>query len=191
MTRAALSLVLVYSALVGHISAQQGSGQAGGDGPMVGAAAPDFALTAATRDGVQPKPVRLSELHGKTVVLAFFPKARTSGCTIQMSAYRDRYAELFRGGKDVVLLAISADDPAAQAAWAKDAGFPFTFLSDAKGEAGRLYDAWMPEHKLDKRSLFIVAPDGKISYRQVPFREVDATAYTELGQAIAAASPPR
>jgi peroxiredoxin Q/BCP len=153
--------------------------------PAVGQVAPDFSLTAATQQGVRPKPVRLSELRGKTVVLAFFPKARTSGCTIQMTAYRDRYAELFHGGKDVVLLAISADAPETQASWAKDAGFPFTFLSDAKGEAGQLYGAWLPERKLDKRSLFVVGPDGKISYTQVPFREVDAQAYTELGDAVA------
>jgi peroxiredoxin Q/BCP len=156
--------------------------------PTVGQVAPDFSLSAATRDGVRAKPVRLSELRGKTVVLAFFPKARTSGCTIQMTAYRDRYAELFHGGTDVVLLAISADPPEAQASWAKEAGFPFAFLSDANGDAGRLYGAWLPEHKLDKRSLFVVGPDGKISYTQVPFREVDAQAYAELGAAVAQAS---
>lgn len=103
-----------------------------------------------------------------------------------MNAYRDQYAKLFRGGKGVVLLAISADSANTLAAWAKDADYPFTFLSDSQGEAGKLYGAWLPDDRLDNRSLFIVGPDGKIAYRATPFREVDPTAYEELGAAVAA-----
>jgi peroxiredoxin len=102
-----------------------------------------------------------------------------------MDAYRDQYATLFHGGKDVVLLAISADPADTLAAWARDAGYPFRFLSDPGGEAGKLYGAWLPEHKLDNRSLFVVGPDGTIAYKATPFREVDPTAYTELGDALA------
>ncbi len=101
-----------------------------------------------------------------------------------MNAYRDQYATLFHGGKDVVLLAIGADVADTLAAWAKDANFPFTFLSDSKGAAGQLYGAWLPEHQLDNRSLFVVGPDGKIAYKATPFREVDPQAYTELGEAV-------
>lgn len=49
------------------------------EGPKVGDLAPDFTLTASTKDGVNPIPVRLSDFKGQTVVLAFFPKARTGG----------------------------------------------------------------------------------------------------------------
>jgi peroxiredoxin len=101
-----------------------------------------------------------------------------------MDAYRDQYATLFHGGKGVVLLAISADPADTLAAWAKDAGFPFTFLSDPRGEAGQLYGAWLPDHQLDNRSLFVVGPDGKIAYKATPFREVDPQAYTALGAAV-------
>jgi peroxiredoxin len=106
-----------------------------------------------------------------------------------MNAYRDQYATLFHGGKDVVLLAISADSAPTLAAWAKDADYPFTFLSDPTGDAGRLYGAWQPDLKLDNRSLFVIGPDGKIAYRATPFREVDPTEYEKLGAAIAAAAP--
>jgi peroxiredoxin len=105
-----------------------------------------------------------------------------------MNAYRDQYATLFHGGKDVVLLAISADSIETLASWAKDADFPFTFLSDAHGDAGKLYGAWLPEHQLDNRSLFVVGPNGKVTYRATPFREVDPTAYEELGAAVKAAA---
>jgi len=101
-----------------------------------------------------------------------------------MDAYRDQYATLFHGGKGVVLLAISADPADTLAGWARDAGFPFTFLSDPRGEAGKLYGAWLPDHQLDNRSLFVVGPDGTIAYKATPFREVDPQAYTALGAAI-------
>ncbi len=101
-----------------------------------------------------------------------------------MDAYRDQYAKLFHGGKNVVLLAISADPADTLAAWAKDARYPFTFLSDPSGDAGKLYGAWLPEHQLDNRSLFVVGPDGMIAYKATPFREVDPTSYTALGDAI-------
>lgn len=106
-----------------------------------------------------------------------------------MNAYRDQYATLFHGGKDVVLLAISADSAAILAAWAKDASYPFTFLSDPAGDAGKLYGAWQADLKLDNRSLFVIGPDGKVAYKATPFREVDPTAYEQLGAAIAAAAP--
>ncbi len=102
-----------------------------------------------------------------------------------MDAYRDQYAQLFNGGKKVVLLAISADRPEALASWAKDADYPFRFLSDTAGVAGQRYGAWMPDRQLDRRSLFVVGPDGRVAYRQTPFREVDPTAYDELRAAIA------
>jgi peroxiredoxin len=101
-----------------------------------------------------------------------------------MNAYRDQYAKLFNGGKDVVLLAISADSLAALGSWAKDSDFPFRFLSDPGGRAGRLYGAWDPKIKLDTRTLYVIDPHGKVSYRQAPFREIDPTAYTELADAV-------
>jgi peroxiredoxin Q/BCP len=105
-----------------------------------------------------------------------------------MNAYRDQYAQIFKGGKDVVLLAISTDADTAQASWARDSQFPFLFLSDPDGAVGRAYGATVPTRTVDNRNLFIVR-DGKIVYRAVPFREVDPTAYTELGQAIARVTP--
>ena len=148
--------------------------------PAVGTMAPDFTLPGATSAGVLSK-LQLSSLRGKTVVLAFFPKARTSGCTVQMKAYRDQYATLFGGGKDVTLLAISADADSTLASWAKDEAFPFTFLSDLGGTVGKQYGAFNPKWSMDNRVLFVIAPDGKISYVASPFREVDPTSYSILG----------
>jgi len=104
-----------------------------------------------------------------------------------MDAYRDQYAKLFNGGKDVTLLAISADAIGDLASWAKDAKYPFTFLSDSGGQVGRLYGAFNPKYQLDNRTLYVIGPDGTIVHRAAPFREVDPTAYTDLGAAVAKA----
>ena len=101
-----------------------------------------------------------------------------------MDAYRDQYATLFNDGKDVTLVAISTDPDTTLASWARDAEYPFTFLSDVGGTVGKLYGAFNPKYGLDNRTLFVIAPDGKISYVASPFREVDPTSYTELQAAV-------
>jgi len=101
-----------------------------------------------------------------------------------MNAYRDQYATVFNGGNKVVLLAVSVDSAAALASWAKDADYPFRFLSDPQGVLGRLYGAWVAKYGSDNRSLFVIGPDGKIQHRQTPFREIDPNAYRELDEAI-------
>ena len=108
-----------------------------------------------------------------------------------MNAYRDQYAQIFRNGRNVVLIAISADPDTMQAAWARESEFPFLFASDTGSVVGRQYGAFLqrPNLVLYNRNLFVVGPDGRIAYRAVPFREVDPAAYTELGAAIARLVP--
>jgi peroxiredoxin len=101
-----------------------------------------------------------------------------------MHAYRDQYAQLFRDGRGVVLVAISVDPADTLAAWARDDEFPFLFASDTGGVIGTTYGARNPKYGLDNRNLFVVGPDGKIVYRAAPFREIDPTAYKELGAAL-------
>lgn len=106
-----------------------------------------------------------------------------------MNAYRDQYAQLFRNGKDVILVAISNDADTTQASWARDAQFPFLFASDTGLVVSRQYGAMSTRGTSSNRNLFVVGPDGRIAYRATPFREVDPTAYTELGQALDRIAP--
>lgn len=106
-----------------------------------------------------------------------------------MNAYRDQYAQLFKNGRNVVLIAISADRDTAQASWARDSEFPFLFASDTGSVVGKIYGAFSTRGNVDNRNLFVVGPDGRIAYRATPFREIDPTAYTELGAAIAKLLP--
>src|ERR671915_2414987 len=101
-----------------------------------------------------------------------------------MNAYRDQYAKLFKNGRDVVLITISADPDTALASWARDSEFPFLFASDTGTIVARRYGALADRPGLTNRNLFVVGPDGRIAYRATPFREVDPKAYTELGAAI-------
>jgi peroxiredoxin len=101
-----------------------------------------------------------------------------------MDAYRDQYATVFNGGTGVVLLAISVDADTTLASWARDAHYPFRFLSDPDGRVGRMYGAFNSKYRMDDRSLFVIGPGGKIVDRQTPFREIDPTAYTALDAAI-------
>ncbi len=104
-----------------------------------------------------------------------------------MDAYRDQYATLFRDGAGVTLLAVSVDPVGELASWARERDYPFRFLSDSGGAVGRRYGAWDPAHGLDNRTLYVVAPGGRISYVAAPFRELDPGAYRALGAAIEAA----
>jgi len=106
-----------------------------------------------------------------------------------MNAYRDQYAQLYRNGRNVVLIAISADADTALASWARDSEFPFLFASDTGTVVGKTYGALAGRAGMTNRNLFVVGPDGKIAYRATPFREIDPTAYTELGAAIGKVTP--
>jgi len=106
-----------------------------------------------------------------------------------MNAYRDQYAQLFRGGRNIVLIAISIDPDTALASWARDAEFPFLFASDSGSAVGKAYGAYSGRSQMDTRNLFVVGPDGAIAGRATPFREIDPTAYTDLGKAINSIAP--
>ncbi|HTG85215.1 MAG TPA: redoxin domain-containing protein [Gemmatimonadales bacterium] len=101
-----------------------------------------------------------------------------------MDAYRDQYAKLFNDGKKVTLLAVSVDPIGELASWAKDRNYPFRFLSDPDGKVGKLYGAFDSKYKLDNRTLYVIAPSGKISYVAAEFQEVDPQAYVTLGEAV-------
>ena len=156
---------------------------AGASTLKVGDMAPDFSITTVTSNGVTPAPFRLSEHRGETVVLAFFPKARTAGCTVQMESYRDRDQALFRNGEKVTLLAISVDPDTALISWAQDSRFQFRFGTDMNRAVGKIYAASNGEG-FHKRFLYVIDPQGRISWLATPFNQMSADAYTDLGKAV-------
>jgi peroxiredoxin len=107
-----------------------------------------------------------------------------------MEAYRDQYATLFNNGRGVTVIGISVDADTTLANWARESDFPMLFASDRGGAVGTLYGAHIPERNTDDRSLFVVGPDGRITYTARPFRALSAAAYEELGAAVRALLPP-
>ncbi|HVE77339.1 MAG TPA: redoxin domain-containing protein [Gemmatimonadaceae bacterium] len=108
-----------------------------------------------------------------------------------MEAYRDQYATLFNGGRDVVAIGISVDPDTTLASWARDLGTPLLFASDPGSVVGKRYGAYNARANLDDRSLFVIAPDGRVAYRAQPFRELVAESYTRLAAVVDRLSPPR
>jgi len=127
-----------------------------------GDVAPDFTLP--DQDG---NPVTLSDLRGQAVVLYFYPKADTPGCTTQACGIRDHRAEYERSGARV--LGVSPDTVTAQRNFAEKYGLDFTLLADEDHEVAELYDVWGEKKMYGKtymgvqRATFLIDPDGKVA----------------------------
>lgn len=182
-------VLLVGSLAVTNVGAQGQSAQAAPPAdslaPQVGAMAPDFTLPWADSSGTRSSSVKLSELRGKVVVIAFYPADRTSGCTAEMTKYRDEYATLF--GPDVVLLPISKDGLESHASWAKDMKLPFALVSDVGLATAEMYGSRRPGATSASRTTFVVGKDGRVTWRSLRFNALSEAAYTELGAEVAKA----
>jgi thioredoxin-dependent peroxiredoxin len=121
--------------------------------------APDFTLLSDVGEAV-----RLSDFRGKPVVLYFYPKDHTSGCTTQACAIRDAWSEFERAG--AVVLGVSPDDVASHESFRADYELPFTLLADPDHEVAGLYGVWAEKSRDGRtymgivRSTFVIGPDG-------------------------------
>ena len=127
----------------------------------VGSFAPDFTLL--DKNGNE---VTLSDFRGKKVVLYFYPKDNTPGCTRQACAFAGAYAG-FRE-KDIIVIGISRDSVASHAKFAEKYNLPFTILSDPELVAIKAYGVWQEKKLYGKvsfgvvRTTFIIDEEGKI-----------------------------
>ncbi len=126
--------------------------------------------------------MKLSGLRGKVVVLAFYPLDRSSGCTIELTKFRDDYKTLF--GDGVVVLPVSIDSLGSHVSWAHDANFPFGMISDTKGELAGKYGSMKPGAKYFSRTVFVIGKDGKISYESLRFNVQAQDQWDTLAQEI-------
>ena len=109
---------------------------------------------------------KLSDLKGKRVVLYFYPRADTPGCTTEACEFRDDIKSFAKKGAAVV--GVSPDKPAAQAKFKQKYDLPFTLLADEDKAAAQAYGVWKEKNMYGKttmgieRTTFVIAPDGKI-----------------------------
>jgi peroxiredoxin Q/BCP len=126
-----------------------------------GAPAPEFELTA--DDG---STVTLAGLRGRRVVLYFYPRDDTPGCTAQACGIRDQWQD-FRG-VDAVVLGVSPDDEASHRRFKEKYGLPFTLLSDEDHAVAERYGVWVERTMYGKtfmgikRSTFVIDEDGTV-----------------------------
>lgn len=155
-------------------------------GPEAGQRAPDFQLPWASRDsiGLVEDDFILRNLRGRTVVLAFYPADFTTGCTAEMKAFTDRYAELFGEGDDVVVVGISADSLETHKRFAESLGLPFRLLSDPEQRVARLYGS--KGDTRPRRTVYVIGRDGEVRYRDMRFGALDPRSYEALKQAVQA-----
>jgi thioredoxin-dependent peroxiredoxin len=127
-----------------------------------GQPAPDFELTSDSGERV-----RLSDLRGKPVVLYFYPKDDTPGCTAQACGIRDSYEEF--GERGAVVLGVSPDDESSHVKFKEKYGLPFTLLADPKHEVAEKYGTWVEKKMYGRgywgveRSTFVIDRDGTIA----------------------------
>ena len=121
-----------------------------------GAPAPDFELTAESGERV-----KLSDFRGRPVVLYFYPKDDTPGCTTQARGIRDAYDAFRARGAEVI--GISVDDEASHASFRSKHRLPFTLLADPGHVAGEMYGVTQQDKPYYERSTFVIDPDGKVA----------------------------
>src|SRR5215468_9859239 len=125
--------------------------------------APDFKL-----EDENGKEVSLKDFKGKTVVLYFYPRADTPGCTKEACEFRDTYRQMQKTG--AVLLGASPDTPKAQKKFQEKFHLPFTLLADADKKLCNAFGVIQEKNMYGKkvmgvaRTTFIIGPDGKIQH---------------------------
>ena len=153
--------------------------------PEVGQMAPDFTAAWADASGPRATPVRLSDHRGKVVVLAFYPKDRTTGCTAELTKFRDEHASLF--GPDVVVLPISVDSIPSHVSWASEMKFPFALASDVDLSVADKYGSRTAGRSTSGRTVYVIDKQGRVVYRELKFNALSDDAYKTLADAVKAA----
>ena len=146
----------------------------GGTLPALDAAAPDFRLP-----GVAPAPssnggpsravpteLALGDFAGSWLVLYFYPRDFTGGCTLEARGFQRDLQAFRRAGAEVV--GVSADDPDSHASFCSEEGLAFPLLSDPGGQVSRRYGSWIAP--FSQRHTFLIDPDGVIRARWTAVR---------------------
>ena len=138
----------------------------GGTLPELDAPAPDFSLDGVSPDGKgdpEAAHLDLSDFAGRWLVLYFYPRDFTSGCTLEARGFqRDQPAYRQAGA---VVVGVSADDPDSHASFCGSEGLAYPLLSDPGGQVSRRYGSWMAPFSL--RHTFLIDPSGTLRARWV------------------------
>lgn len=161
-TSSIFALALAVPALAGLALPSAGAAAAAPSLPAVGKPAPDFRLPATTGTDIT-----LSQLRGKTVVLYFYPKDETPGCTHEACDFRDHTADLEKAG--VVVLGVSNDDIASHLKFKEHQKLPFPLLADTDARVSKLYGVYGKQSVVGfqyvgiSRTTFVIDKSGRVA----------------------------
>jgi peroxiredoxin Q/BCP len=150
------------------------------ESPSVGAPAPEFTLKSETGE-----PVSLSQFRGRKVILYFYPKDDTPGCTTQSCGFRDAYPQIEE--KNAVVLGVSPDGQRSHQKFKTKFNLPFTLLVDDDHAVAEAYGVWGEKSMMGKkymginRSHFVIDEEGRIAQAELKVSPTDS-----VSQALAA-----
>jgi thioredoxin-dependent peroxiredoxin len=142
----------------------------------IGDKAPDFELL--SDEGLA---VRLSDFRGRRVIVFFYPKADTPGCTAQACGFRESFPRI--EAANATVLGISPDKPETLAKWRQKENLPYNLLSDVDHQVAEAYGVWGERSMYGKtymgitRSHFVIGPDGKLEDVQIKVKPEDSVAW--------------
>ena len=152
-----LIIVVAVVAVIAGVALYSFTARAGDKTPAVGSAAPDFTL-----NNQQGKAISLHDFKGKWVVLYFYPKDMTTGCTIEAHNFQRDLAKY--DAKNAVILGVSVQDEKSHQEFCAKEGLNFKLLADTKMEVSEKYDSIMNlgVAKLSARHTFLIDPSGTV-----------------------------
>ena len=164
MKRSELLRLMLGTMLIGSSQMlPQVANALGGTLPDLDAEAPDFDLESAGQEGALGQRLSLDSFHGSWLVLYFYPRDFTSGCTLEAQGFQ-RDLEAFKA-INAAVVGVSADGSEKHASFCSSEGLAYPLLSDPGGSVSKRYGSWIPP--FSQRHTFIIDPDGILRARFV------------------------
>ena len=133
---------------------------------IVGKKAPDFLLNGYNKNNPNKREWSLNDFTSKWLVLYFYPKDFSSGCTLEAKNFQDNLSRFNKVNASIV--GISADSEEEHESFCTSAKLGYTLLSDANSEISKLYDSWLSPYS--KRNTFLINPEGVVVYKWIGVR---------------------
>ena len=134
----------------------------------LGQKAPDFLLNGFNKNNLNQKEFSLDDFSGKWLILYFYPKDFSSGCTLQAKAFQENLSKFKKLNSAIV--GISTDNEEEHESFCTSSKLGYTLLSDTTGETSKLYDSWLDPYS--KRNTFLINPKGIVLFKWIGVRPI-------------------